>query len=224
MQAGWARQQREQDRQIESENRMHNDRIDACSALVYADILSSTDLASVYAQEDRNDRQAMNAFASRLDEEIKKRVTAYPIVSYTVSSMDSNLGEGAGNRALFLAMLSRLKKDYPRKEPVKQSFFQKMFGSKETADAMPPQKDWGPELIDAAVSALVVDYSTNQYTQIGIKARPITEMVYGLLQNPQAYAYLVKKSVIKDEKPSPEMIRQVASLLHDQLTRRGIQA
>jgi hypothetical protein len=197
---------------------------EVCQNLVYLDLISSADIERLIARDDPEDETAAETFANQLSEHMRKSIVRYPMVQGALRKRDKADGLQSSEQTLFMTMLTRLNTDFPRKPKEKKNFLTKLFRKKEEPQ-QESKRDVGPEVVEAAINALIVEYSHNpQYTSIGQDSRPISEMAQGLMENEQAVTHLVRSGVLDQQVSATDQELALRAYLHQELQKQGIQA
>lgn len=224
LQAGWDAKERAENKQRREENKTNAEMYEVCQNLVYLDLISSTDIGELIAMDDPQDETAAETFTNQLSEHMHKSIVRYPMVQDALRKRDKDDGIESSERTLFMTLLTRLNIDYPRKPQEKKSFLSKLFRKKEEPQ-QEPKRDVGSKVVEAAINALIVEYSHNpQYTSIGQDSRPISEMAQGLMENEQAVNHLMRSGVLEQQVSATDKELALRAYLHQELQNRGIQA
>jgi hypothetical protein len=154
---------------------------------LYTDIIATSDIGMRMANEDPDNRQEHDQITDDLGKTLRERLQQYPpAVNMVLKQGQSSTVENAFN-ALYIQILDRLKKAFPRKPRPKKGWSLPWSKPKPEVPAeAPDQSRLGENTVRAAVVALDAYIQARPGLVLDISSRPIEELARGLMTNSRA--------------------------------------
>lgn len=214
--AAYHRAEQEERRKYSAEEYMTN------VELMYADLISSTDIVVRYRQTDPNDRQAYDKLLVEASDAIHTRMQKRPRIAELLSKHSESSDLSLATNVFVSNVIGFLVRDNPYQPPQKKSLLS-WFRKKEPAPlTQPDTARYGEQMVAKAVDALYAEYKSHYYTATGGPGRSEQEMAANLIKNPEAAAYLKDTLQLPPQASDRDVHLAVQKYLFDALKRRGL--